>query len=45
MALAVADRGYVIEHGRIVHEAAAEELRADAGLQRLLLGLGSEDAA
>ena len=45
MALAVADRGYVIEHGRIVHEAAAAELRADDGLQRLLLGLGSEDAA
>ena len=45
MALAVADRGSVIEHGRIVHEASAAELRADTGLQRLLLGLGSEDAA
>ncbi len=45
MALSVADRGYVIEHGRIVHEASAAALRADEGLQRLLLGLGSEDAA
>jgi branched-chain amino acid transport system ATP-binding protein len=45
MALAVADRGYIIEHGRIVHEDTAANLRADEGLQRLLLGLGSEDAA
>jgi branched-chain amino acid transport system ATP-binding protein len=45
MALAVADRGYVIEHGRIVHTDTAANLRADEGLQRLLLGLGSEDAA
>lgn len=45
MALAVADRGYVIEHGRIIHEDTAASLRADEGLQRLLLGLGSEDVA
>lgn len=45
MALSVAQRGYVIEHGRIVHEDTAANLRADEGLQRLLLGLGSEDAA
>lgn len=45
MALAVADRGYVIEHGRIIHQDTAENLRNDEGLQRLLLGLGSEDAA
>lgn len=44
MALSVADRGYVIEHGRIVHEDDAERLRADEGLQRLLLGLGTEAA-
>jgi branched-chain amino acid transport system ATP-binding protein len=45
MALAVSDRGYVIEHGRIVHTDTAANLRADEGLQRLLLGLGTEDAA
>ncbi|HYJ49994.1 MAG TPA: ABC transporter ATP-binding protein [Microbacterium sp.] len=45
MALSVADRGYVIEHSRIVHEDSAANLRADEGLQRLLLGLGKEDAA
>lgn len=45
MALSVADRGYIIEHGKIVHEDSAAVLREDEGLQRLLLGLGSEDAA
>ncbi len=45
MALSVADRGYVIEHGRIVHEDTAANLRADENLQRLLLGLGGEEAA
>ncbi|MBU4465306.1 MAG: ABC transporter ATP-binding protein [Actinobacteria bacterium] len=45
MALSIADRGYVIEHGRIIHEDTAENLRADENLQRLLLGLGSEGAA
>lgn len=45
MALSVADRGYVIEHGRIVHEDTAANLREDGQLQRLLLGLGTEGAA
>lgn len=45
MALSVADRGYVIEHGRIIHEDSAANLRASEDLQRLLLGLGAEDAA
>jgi branched-chain amino acid transport system ATP-binding protein len=45
MALAVADRGYVLEHGRIIHEDTAASLRSDEGLQRLLLGLGSEEVA
>ncbi|MDQ1129693.1 ABC transporter ATP-binding protein [Microbacterium sp. SORGH_AS_0888] len=45
MALSVADRGYVIEHGRIVHEDTAADLREDGQLQRLLLGLGTEGAA
>lgn len=45
MALSVADRGYVIEHGRIVHEDSAAGLREDGQLQRLLMGLGSEGAA
>lgn len=45
MALSVADRGYVIEHGRIVHEDTAASLREDGALQRLLMGLGTEGAA
>ena len=45
MALAVADRGYVLEHGRIIHQDTAANLRSDEGLQRLLLGLGSEEVA
>lgn len=45
MALGVADRGYVIEHGRIIHEDTAANLSANEGLQRLLLGLGAEDVA
>ena len=38
-ALAVADRAYVMRQGRIVHEGSAAALRADAALQRRLLGI------
>jgi branched-chain amino acid transport system ATP-binding protein len=38
-ALAVADRVYVMHQGRMVHEGDAAALRADATLQRKLLGI------
>ena len=38
-ALAVADRAYVIDHGIIVHEGPATELRDNAPLRRRLLGI------
>jgi branched-chain amino acid transport system ATP-binding protein len=37
-ALSIADRGYVLERGRIVRAAAAETLRHDSALQRAYLG-------
>jgi branched-chain amino acid transport system ATP-binding protein len=40
-ALQVADRGYVIETGRIVLEGTAAELMADAGVQQAYLGKGN----
>jgi branched-chain amino acid transport system ATP-binding protein len=39
-ALEVADRAYVIDDGRIVHESAAEDLRADRGRVKDLAGAG-----
>lgn len=39
LALATADRGYVVETGRIVREGSAKELIADPELQRAYLGL------
>ncbi|MCB5363271.1 ABC transporter ATP-binding protein [Pusillimonas sp. CC-YST705] len=38
-ALAVADRGYVIEHGRVVADASAAQLLADDTVRRNYLGL------
>jgi branched-chain amino acid transport system ATP-binding protein len=38
-ALSVADRVYVLDHGRVVYAGAAETLRADAALRRQLLGV------
>ncbi|MEP7207371.1 MAG: ATP-binding cassette domain-containing protein [Casimicrobiaceae bacterium] len=38
LALAVADRGYVMESGQIVHAGTAEELRHDPALERAYLG-------
>ena len=40
-ALHVADRGYVLETGRIVLEGTAKELIADAGVQKAYLGKGN----
>lgn len=36
--LAIADRGYLLENGRIVHEGAAEKLRSDPAVQAAYLG-------
>jgi len=38
MALSVADRGYVLQSGRIVHSGAASELRSDPALAGAYLG-------
>jgi branched-chain amino acid transport system ATP-binding protein len=40
-ALQVADRGYVLETGRIVLEGTAKELMADEGVQKAYLGKGN----
>ena len=47
LALSVADRGYVIESGRVVHEGTAEEIRGEPALERAYLGGfgGGGDAA
>ena len=39
-ALAIADHGYVMEHGRIVYDAPARELMAHADVREFYLGLG-----
>ena len=44
-ALAVADHGYVIEHGRIVFDGSAERLRSHPDIQEFYLGVGREGAA
>ena len=38
LALSVADRGYVIESGRVVHEGSAEDIRNEPALERAYLG-------
>jgi ABC-type branched-subunit amino acid transport system ATPase component len=38
LALAVSDRGYVIESGRIVHQGSAADIRDDPALERAYLG-------
>ncbi len=38
LALAVADRGYVMESGRVVHEGVAETLRDDPAIEKAYLG-------
>ena len=37
-ALAVADRGYVLQNGRVVHEGSAADIHHDAALERAYLG-------
>jgi branched-chain amino acid transport system ATP-binding protein len=43
-ALEIADRGYVIEHGRIVYEDAAAALREHADVREFYLGFGAAGA-
>jgi branched-chain amino acid transport system permease protein len=38
LALAVADRGYVLENGRVAHAGPAERLRGDPAIERAYLG-------
>jgi branched-chain amino acid transport system ATP-binding protein len=42
MALSIADRGYVMEHGRIVREGPADALLADRDIAEFYLGGGSD---
>lgn len=43
--LAIADRGYVLENGRITHAASAAELREDPAVQAAYLGAGKTSSA
>ena len=46
LALSVADRGYVIESGRMVHEGTAKEILSAPALERAYLGdLGSSEGS
>lgn len=38
LALAIADRGYVLENGRVVHSGATANLRLDASIEQAYLG-------
>ena len=40
MALSIADRGYVLEHGRIVKDGPGSELLADRDIREFYLGIG-----
>ena len=40
LALSVADRGYVLESGRVVHEGLAEDLKSDKSIEQAYLGGG-----
>jgi len=42
VALEIADHGYVLETGKIVHDGPAKELREDADVQEFYLGVGGE---
>ena len=39
MALSVADRGYVVESGRVVHEGTAADLQRDPAVEQAYLGV------
>jgi branched-chain amino acid transport system ATP-binding protein len=41
-AMAVVDRHYIIDTGRVVFEGTSEEIEADEGLQQRDLGVGNE---
>ncbi len=43
--LAIADRGYLIENARVVHEASAANLMRDPAVQAAYLGVGSSEPA
>ena len=43
MALAIAHRGYVLEHGRVVRDGAGDELLADKDIREFYLGIGARD--
>lgn len=45
LALSIADRGYVLAHGRIVLEGGARELLNDSGIQEAYLGQAPEPTA
>ena len=40
MALAIADHGYILEHGHVVRDGPAAELREDKDIQEFYLGTG-----
>ena len=42
VALEIADHGYVLETGKIVHDGPAKELREDADVKEFYLGVGGE---
>jgi ABC-type branched-subunit amino acid transport system ATPase component len=44
LALALADRAYVLEGGRIVASGSAEEIAADGALEKAYLAVNSPDA-
>jgi branched-chain amino acid transport system ATP-binding protein len=44
-ALAIADRGYVLETGRMVLQGPSEELLSNKNVQRAYLGWSSEESA
>ena len=43
-ALGVANHGYVMEHGRIVYDGAADRLLAHEDVREFYLGVGRRDA-
>ena len=42
LALSVADRGYVLQSGRVVHKGSAEEIPTDPALEQAYLGKGGQ---
>jgi len=44
LALDLAEHGYVMENGKVVHDGTADELRGDADIQEFYLGVGGGSA-